>query len=86
MLNVIKALLAIILTFSICNLSSYAMTPEEYCKGLKDAGINDTCIPKELGGEYFVKIIGNLGEEAAICKKCPQDSTQCTITDEKNCE
>ena len=86
MLNVIKAFLATILAISICNLGSYAITPEEYCKGLSDAGINDTCIPKEVEGRHFVKIIGNLGEDAAICKECPENSTQCTITDEKNCE
>ena len=83
MLNLVKAFLATILAFSICNLSSLAMTPEEYCDGLKTAGIEDTCIPIE--GTNCIKIIGNLGEEAAIYKKCPEDSSQCSITDKENC-
>ena len=64
MLNVIKAFLATILAISICNLSSYAMTPEECCKVHDDAEAPGTCT---VFGNCAV-LTTNLGtEEYKLC-------------------
>ena len=81
MLNVIKALLASILVFSICNLSTFALSSEEYCTEHNDANIRGTkCIAcKE---DDCLVIFGNLDK---ICKKC--DEVQCTLVNDcdKDC-
>ena len=76
MLNIIKAFLATILTFSICNLSLYAMTPEEYCKVHKDSGAPGTCIVHE----NCAVLTTNLGTEE--CKLCTDGG--CELVDNCN--
>ena len=76
MLNVIKAFLATILTFSICNLGSYAMSPEEYCKIHEDSKAPGTCTVR---GDCAV-LTTNLGTEE--CKLCTDGG--CELVD--NCD
>lgn len=75
MLNIIKAFLASILAFSICNLSSYAISPDEYCTQHNDAMAGGTCTACD--SECLV-IFGNLGDR--ICKQC--NDVQCTQVDD----
>ena len=80
MLNIIKAFLATILTFSICNLTSYAMTPEEYCKIHEDSKAPGTCTVREncavlttnLGTEECKLCTDGGCELVANCKKCSE--------------
>ena len=76
MLNVIKALLATFLAFSICNLTSYAMIPEEYCKIHEDSKAPGTCTVR---GDCAV-LTTNLGTEE--CKLCTEGG--CELVDNCN--
>ena len=76
MLSIIQALLATILTFSISSLSSFAMSPEEYCKIHEDSKAPGTCIPH---GDCAV-LTTNLGTEE--CKLCTDGG--CELVD--NCD
>ncbi len=76
MFNVIKALSAVVLVFSICNLSSFAMSPDEYCKIHKDSGAPGTCT---VHGNCAV-LTTNLGTEE--CKVCTDGG--CELVDNCN--
>ena len=73
MFNVIKALSAIVLIFSFCNLSSFAMTPDEYCQIHKDSKAPGSCIVR---GDCAV-LTTNLGTEE--CKVCTEGG--CELVD-----
>ena len=78
MLNVIKAFLATVLAVFICNLSSYAITPEEYCKIHDDSGAPGTCT-------VFVNcavLTTNLGTEEY--KLCGEGGCELTDDDDPN--
>ena len=81
MLNVIKALLASVLAFSICNLSTFALSSEKYCTEHNDAMAGGTCITCDE--DNCLVIVGNLGDR--ICKQC--NEVQCTLVDDcsKDC-
>ena len=75
-INLTKALLATFVVFSICNLSSYAMKPEEYCKIHEESKAPGTCIVR---GDCAV-LTTNLGTEE--CKLCTDGG--CELVD--NCD
>ncbi len=76
MLNVIKAFLVTVLVFSICSLSSYATSPEEYCKIHEDSGAPGVCTTR---GNCVV-LTTNLGIDE--CKLCTDGG--CELVD--NCD
>ncbi len=76
MLNVIKAFLVTILVCSICNLSSFAITPDEYCQIHKDSNAPGSCTVR---GDCAV-LTTNLGTEE--CKLCTEGG--CELVD--NCD
>ncbi len=77
MLNVIKALLTTVLAFLICNLSSFAMTPEEYCAIHEESEAPGTCTPR---GDCAI-LTTNLGTEE--CKLCREGG--CELVDCDQC-
>ena len=76
MLNVIKAFLATVLAIFVCNLSSYAMVPEEYCNIHEESKAPGTCTVR---GDCVV-FTTNLGTEE--CKLCSDGG--CELLD--NCD
>ena len=76
MLNLVKAFIATVLAFSICNLTSYAMTPKEYCKIHEDSDAPGTCTVR---GDCAV-LTTNLDTEE--CKLCGEGG--CELVD--NCD